>query len=378
MAVLTKTAFFTKWTTLFANNTTGQISEARMREFMADIRDSFASELTASAPPNPDGVSWITPPTYTITGNVLTESASSLNNNGTVVNVAATQAPHITVPYAANGKKRLDAIVVNYTAQTPVYERIAGTPTDIYLTAARPAIPGNRLFVRDVEVTDGVITATDPLSHRQNTDRGTRWEWFEVQYQSQNQEQDGVSGIILRGGQGGGTDIAIANFWNALTQTATPKMCLNYTGANTDVWVDLGSGGGPSLTFDKLPTADSTNPVESGGIKSYTDTKLPIEAETATGTVITFLTDRTYGTVAVPESGNITALLTGAFNGVTNKMYHWDNVAPLLGGKAIGDNTGIFKRLPNSGSYVLGAINIIYYAFEASDESIEYIITQRP
>lgn len=43
MAVLSKTAFLTKWASLFADNTTGEISEQDIRDFRQDISDSFLS-----------------------------------------------------------------------------------------------------------------------------------------------------------------------------------------------------------------------------------------------------------------------------------------------------------------------------------------------
>jgi hypothetical protein len=41
MAILSKASFESKWTTLFADNATRDISEADMRAFMQDISDTF-------------------------------------------------------------------------------------------------------------------------------------------------------------------------------------------------------------------------------------------------------------------------------------------------------------------------------------------------
>lgn len=43
MAQLSKSSFLTKWAELFADNTTGDISEQDMRDFRQDISDSFFS-----------------------------------------------------------------------------------------------------------------------------------------------------------------------------------------------------------------------------------------------------------------------------------------------------------------------------------------------
>lgn len=51
MAQLSKAAFLSKWDTLFADNSTRQISEADMRDFRQDIADSFSlvgGAITAS------------------------------------------------------------------------------------------------------------------------------------------------------------------------------------------------------------------------------------------------------------------------------------------------------------------------------------------
>lgn len=42
MTKLTKTDFKTKWDDLFADNTVGSITEALLREFMEDVKDSFS------------------------------------------------------------------------------------------------------------------------------------------------------------------------------------------------------------------------------------------------------------------------------------------------------------------------------------------------
>lgn len=116
-------------------------------------------------PTDPAGVSFTTTPTYTISGNTLAESASVVDNNGVTVNVAATIAPHLTVPYAAAGKKRLDAIVVNYLATPAVYERIEGSEVLTSAIAGRPVIPANRLFAHDLDVTDGAISASETTGY---------------------------------------------------------------------------------------------------------------------------------------------------------------------------------------------------------------------
>lgn len=44
MAQLSKSAFISKWTPIFADNTSGDITEQDLRDFMTDIKDSFVAE----------------------------------------------------------------------------------------------------------------------------------------------------------------------------------------------------------------------------------------------------------------------------------------------------------------------------------------------
>lgn len=97
-------------------------------------------------------------------------------------------------------------------------------------------------------------------------------------------------------------------------------------------------------------------------------TPLPTQAGSTTGTVVTFETDRVYGTIASPETGNITANVTGAQIGVTNIIIHNSGTAPTFGSQ--------FKRLSGSGNYVTSQVNYIYCTFINSTEII-YSINQR-
>jgi hypothetical protein len=96
--------------------------------------------------------------------------------------------------------------------------------------------------------------------------------------------------------------------------------------------------------------------------------KLSIESPSTTGTVISFSTDRVYGTLASPETGNITANTTNAKLGVTNIIIHNSGTVPTFGSQ--------FKKLSGSGNYVTGVVNYIYCTFITATEII-YSINQR-
>jgi nitrogen fixation protein len=95
---------------------------------------------------------------------------------------------------------------------------------------------------------------------------------------------------------------------------------------------------------------------------------LPTNAGTATGATLSFVTDRIYGTIASPVTGNITADVTGAQLGVTNIIIHNSGTAPTFSSE--------YKKLSGSGNYILSVVNYIYCTFITSTEII-YSINQR-
>ena len=97
-------------------------------------------------------------------------------------------------------------------------------------------------------------------------------------------------------------------------------------------------------------------------------TPLPTTAGTASGATLSFVTDRVYGTLASPITGNITADVTGAQLGVTNIIIHNSGTAPTFSSE--------FKKLSGSGNYVVSVVNYIYCTFITSTEII-YSINQR-
>lgn len=96
--------------------------------------------------------------------------------------------------------------------------------------------------------------------------------------------------------------------------------------------------------------------------------KLPIAAGTTTGVALTFETDRVYGSIGTPETGNITYSATNAQVGVTNLIIHNNGTAPTFGAN--------MKILSGSGAYVISVVNYIYVTYINSTEVI-YSINQR-
>ena len=138
-----------------------------------------------------------------------------------------------------------------------------------------------------------------------------------------------------------------------------------------------GTTRGVPIDTDPLLAADSDLLVASQkATKAYADTKqsalgytpLPTAAGTTTGTVLTFVTDRLYGSIATPETGNISVDTTNAEIGVTNVIIHNSGTAPTF--------TSPFKKLSGSGNYATSQINYIFCMYINSTEII-YSINQR-
>lgn len=87
-----------------------------------------------------------------------------------------------------------------------------------------------------------------------------------------------------------------------------------------------------------------------------------------TGTALAFDRDSNYGTVASPETGNITANLTGARLGRTVVLIHNNGSEPTF--------AAAFKKLSGSGDYMTGEINYIACQY-VNDTEIVYSINQR-
>lgn len=115
-------------------------------------------------------------------------------------------------------------------------------------------------------------------------------------------------------------------------------------------------------------TAENERVAAENARKAALDLKLSIESQSTTGTVISFSTDKVYGTLATPETGNVTADVTNAKLGVTNIIIHNSGTVPNFGSQ--------FKKLSGSGNYVVGVVNYIYCTFITATEII-YSINQR-
>lgn len=80
-----------------------------------------------------------------------------------------------------------------------------------------------------------------------------------------------------------------------------------------------------------------------------------LQTTTGTGTAVEFIQDRVYGTMASPETGNITASYTSANPGCTIVIIHENGTEPTY--------PAAFQKLDGSGTYDTAAINFISCTF---------------
>lgn len=94
-------------------------------------------------------------------------------------------------------------------------------------------------------------------------------------------------------------------------------------------------------------------------------TKVPIEVPTVNENIISFTSDRIYGTPSNPITSNITINLTGAKYGVTNMIIH-NSSSPL-------SLNAPFKKYVGSQDYIPSKNNFIYMVY-LNNETINYLI----
>lgn len=134
-----------------------KISAEDHAEILNDILGEMDVLFSAVAPTVPEGAEWYTAPgTPTYGATSVTETASAVLDGLTIYNVSSSE---VSVPYAAAGKKRIDAIVVVYGSEASFYTRIEGAEVDVLAVAGTPNLDPTNMFVRWVYVTDGAIAA---------------------------------------------------------------------------------------------------------------------------------------------------------------------------------------------------------------------------
>ena len=119
------------------------------------------------------------------------------------------------------------------------------------------------------------------------------------------------------------------------------------------------------VMYTQLGPTGATGPAGSNGATGATGS---LAASQTTGTILTFLTDSVYGTVGLPETGSISADVTGGLLGVTNIVIHNNgSTGPTFSSQ--------FKKLSGSGIYATGQINYIYCTY-INSTNIIYSINQ--
>jgi len=106
----------------------------------------------------------------------------------------------------------------------------------------------------------------------------------------------------------------------------------------------------------------------SSGGSSSVPTDVELIPTQKTGTALTFDVNAAYGTIASPETGNITYSATSAKLMGTVLIIHNNGTAPTFATN--------MKKLSGSGDYVVSVVNYIFVMYINSTEVI-YSINQR-
>jgi hypothetical protein len=88
---------------------------------------------------------------------------------------------------------------------------------------------------------------------------------------------------------------------------------------------------------------------------SYLFDSVLMQNTTGTGTAVEFIQDKIYGSIATPETGNITANYTNANPGCTIVIIHDGASEPTY--------PAAFQKLDSSGTYDNAAVNFISCTF---------------
>lgn len=122
-----------------------------------------------------------------------------------------------------------------------------------------------------------------------------------------------------------------------------------------------------TVTKGKIQLAGDLSGIAASPTVPALTTKLPIEVPSASGAVISFITDRIYGSTTIPVTGNITINLSEAKLGVTNLIIHNSATVPTL--------PTALKKLNGSQNYITSVNNYIYMTY-LDVNNINYIIQQ--
>jgi len=126
-----------------------------------------------------------------------------------------------------------------------------------------------------------------------------------------------------------------------------------------------GSQGPTGATGSQGPTGSTG----ANGPNGATGPTGSLAASQSSGTQLEFTSDRVYGTLSSPETGNISADVTDGLLGVTNIIIHNNgSTGPTFSSE--------YKKLSGSGVYSTGTVNYIYCTYIESNEII-YSINQR-
>jgi hypothetical protein len=179
-----------------------------------------------------------------------------------------------------------------------------------------------------------------------------------IQFRKNGSTQVAIQQTQIVTGAGYGQEIDIITYFNGTTDYVEVTA---FTGNTTSQNIN-GASSGTWFTAALI-----TNGVGPAGATGSQGATASLAAGTASGTTLTFIEDRVYGTITTPETGSISADVTGGLLGVTNIVIHNSISSPTF--------SAVFKKLTGSGFYATSQINYIYSTYIDSTNII-YSINQ--
>lgn len=324
MTQLSKSAFLAKWTPIFADNDTGDITEEKLRDFTTDIKDSFGAELEFE-----------------------TKVAASTS-------LAA-------------------ALALKYDASNPSSYLVLADITDALVTGK--LLIGLPISGSAITSADTILQALGKLQNQINSVLGGmsyQGAWNASTNSPALASGVGTNGFYYVVSTPGVTNLDGINDWGlgdwaVFNGTSWQKV------DNTDAVISVnGNSGVITLTKSDIGlsnvdnTSDASKPVSTAQ-QTALNLKADIIPTVSAGTVVAFDKDRDYGDETTPETGNISYTATGAKVGVISRVIHNHTIAPTFAANMVAGS--------NSGTYVTSTVNYIVCEYRHAT-LVKYWISQ--
>lgn len=324
MTQLSKSAFLAKWTPLFADNDTGDITEEMLRNFTADIKDSFNAELEFE----------------------------------TKVAASTSLAAALALKYDASNPSSY-LVLADITAALVTGKLLTGLPiSGGPITSAFSILQALGSLQNQINSVLGGMSYQGAWNASTNSPTlasgvGTNGFYYVV-------DTPGVTNLD------GINDWELGD-WAAFNGTTWEKI------DNTDAVISVNGNVGvitltkADLLLGNVDNTSDINKIVSNPTQTALNLKSDIIPTVSAGTVVAFDKDRDYGSEGSPETGNISYTTTGAQVGVISRVIHNHTSAPTFAANMVAGS--------NSGTYVTSTVNYIVCEYRHAT-LVKYWISQ--